>query len=282
MNTPLFRAVWWSLPALVLLIGLAAWNPRNDFWGLVEEPKAQCEAYDAAKLASLVKPTREVYSCEKLTRLIREPQDTVSNLAYATVGLALCLAGRRREAFSLGVACLFLGVGSGLYHASLAAEWRLIDILGVYTALYGLIVLGLKANWPVLLSGSCGWLLDFAAWVLAIITGIYRNDARIAGIKLFDSTYVVVAAVALGCLLVFGAARRITNTSQYRRAVLLLALSVPVAFVGGQGDRFGGLFAAPDAWVQGHAVWHVLGAVAILSVYEAFAATGTYRSTLEP
>jgi hypothetical protein len=56
--------------------------------------------------------------------------------------------------------------------------------------------------------------------------------------------------------------------------------TAPIAFAGGQGDRFGGFLANPDGFLQGHAVWHTLGAVAILAAYEVFATTGFDRSTL--
>ncbi|MBI3886258.1 MAG: ceramidase domain-containing protein [Opitutae bacterium] len=281
MKSPVTRAALWSLPVLALLLGWAWTNPQGNFWGTVEPPKAQGEAFDATKLATVQRPTVDLYAAEKLNRLIREPQNTVSNLAYATVGLALCLAGRRRETYSLGAASAFLAVGSGLYHASLVPEWRLIDILGVYAVLYCLVVMAAKANWPRLAAGALGWALDVGAWVLAVTTGIFRNDVRIAGFKVFDSTYVVVAAVALSWLLVLGVARRQASPKKYRRAVVGAAFFSAGSFAGGLGDRFGGFWLAPDAFVQGHAVWHVLGAFAVLAVYEALAGSGLYRSTCE-
>lgn len=279
-RTPLGRAVLIAFPLLVVLIAVAVWNPRGDFWGLPEFPKAQCEAYDSGRLETETHLSEAVYAPGKLKRLFREPQNTVSNLAYAVVGLAILFASREPASRSLGWAAVFLGIGSGIYHASLLPEWRMIDILGVYAVLYCLLLVGLTAHRPQLTVAPIAWTGVFAVWVAAIYTGIHRNDVRVLGLKLFDSTYVMVVSVALGSAMALMAYRRASDRRAYRYAVVTLAVAAPIAFVGGQGDRFGAFLAAPDAFVQGHTVWHTLGAVAILAAYEAFAATGFDRSTV--
>lgn len=278
--SPLNLSLRIGLLGLVVLVGVALWNPAGDFWHGVEFPKAQCEAYDATALKAATTLSESVYAPEKLARLFREPQNTVSNLAYAVVGLAILLAGRRPASRALGCAGIILGWGSGIYHALLLPEWRMIDILGVYAVLFCLLLVGAVALVPwfarraVELSGA------ILTWGFAIYTGVHRNDVRIGGVKIFDSTYVMVVSVALGCLLALLASRRASNRARYWRAVAVLAVTAPLAFIGGQGDRYGGFLASPQAIIQGHAMWHVLGAVTILAAYEVFAATGFDRSTL--
>ncbi|HLP25457.1 MAG TPA: ceramidase domain-containing protein, partial [Acidobacteriota bacterium] len=279
-RTPLGLAALIALPVLAILMVVAMWNPRGDFWGAPEFPKAQCEAYDPDRLHTETRLSEAVYEPEKLLRLFREPQNTVSNLAYAAVGLAILIAARRPAARSLGWAAVFLGFGSGIYHASLLPERRMIDILGVYAVLYCLLLVGLAALRPQLTIAPIAWAEVFAVWVAAIYTGIHRNDVRVWGFKLFDSTYVMVVSVALGSAMALMACRRATDRRAYWRAAATLAVAAPIAFAGGQGDRFGAFLAAPDAFVQGHTIWHTLGAIAILAAYEAFAATGFDRSTL--
>jgi hypothetical protein len=198
------------------------------------------------------------------------------------VGLAVLLAARRPASRALGFAAIFLGIGSGIYHASLLPEWRMVDILGVYAVLYCLLLVGLSALRPAFALGAAEWVGALAAWAAAIYTGVHRNDVRIGGFKLFDSTYVVVASVVLGCAMALWAFRVVKDRCAYWRAAVTLAVAAPVAFAGGLGDRFGGFFASPDGAVQGHAIWHTLGAVAILAAYEVFAATGFDQSTLRP
>lgn len=73
VSPPLGKALFLSVPALVLLAGLVCWNPAGNFWKTVEPPKAQCEAYDVERLHSSAELTPEIYDPQKLNRLIREP-----------------------------------------------------------------------------------------------------------------------------------------------------------------------------------------------------------------
>src|SRR3954468_23079686 len=95
MDSAAMRALIYSAPILVILILVSAWNPRGDFWGTVEPPKAQCEAYDLERVRSDKALTSAVYDQRKLKRLLREPQNTVSNIGYISVGLAILLTSGR-------------------------------------------------------------------------------------------------------------------------------------------------------------------------------------------
>lgn len=278
----LFRALLYSAPVFALLCVTLAWNPGGEFWDGVEFPKAQCEAYDPKSLREAKHLSEAVYAPAKLARLIREPQNTITNLAYATIGLAILLAARRPAGRSLGWAAIFLGAGSGLYHASLLPEWRLIDILGVYAVLFALLFLGASVFVERWRRPFAAWAGVIVSWAVAIFTGAHRNDIRWWGVKPFDSTYVMVVCVTLGCALALAARTRAQSVRAYWLAIAGLAVAAPLAFVGGQSDRFGGFWGNPEALIQGHAVWHTLGAVAISVAYEVFAATGFERSTLRP
>lgn len=268
------------LPLFVVAVAFAAFNPPSGVWGAVEPPKAQCEAYDTNRLRAAKSLTAEVYNLRKLNRMLREPQNTVSNLAYVYAGVALLWAGHRLLSRSLGLACIFLGVGSGLYHASLLPEWRMIDILGVYAVLFSLVLLG----WSAVFRQSNRKFDRFAVlgtWLLAVPAGIHRNDLRLAEVKVLDSTYVVVGAVTLVSVAALISWRHARNYRHYFGAAATLTLAAPVAFFGGLADRFGGMLANPDALIQGHTVWHTLGAVAVLAAYEIFVSTGFDRSVFE-
>jgi hypothetical protein len=256
-------------------------NPTGHFWGGVEPPKAQAEAYDPVRLAQAKNLTTEIYSLTALNRLVREPQNTISNLAYLFTGLAILRASVTTVGQSLGLACGFLAVGSGIYHASLLPEWRLIDILGVYAVLFTAVFLGCCTFRPRWAHGRQGFVTAAAIWVTALAAGIFRNDVRIFGFKLLDSTYVVVGLVTLGVSLAIFAWGRVAPEKHrgYRFALGAVAVCSTIAFAGGLGDRFGGFYCNPEGLVQGHALWHTFGGLALLSVYEVFASTGVDRST---
>jgi hypothetical protein len=280
MRTPLTRATLSCLPVLAILLGVLIWNPSGNYWKTVEPPKAQCEAYQSDRVRMPAVLAMDVYDPAKLNRLIREPQNTLSNLPYAVAGLAILLAGRRPASFGLGLAGLFLGFGSGMYHASLLPEWRMIDILGVYAVLYFLLLTGAATSFSRLREHRLAWALVVATWLAAIYTGVHRNDIRWLGLKLFDSTYVFVASVVLGCLLALLAYRQAKNRAGYIKAMTVFALFTSLSFAGGIGDRFNGFWAGPEIFIQGHAVWHAFGAVSLLAIYEVFSAAGFDRSVL--
>ncbi len=282
MRSPLHRAVLWCLPISLLLLALVVWNPSGNFWKSVEPPKAQCEAYDLERLRTDTSLTPAIYDQRKLDRLIREPQNTLSNLAYSLAGVAILLAARKPAFINLGFAAIFLGFGSGMYHASLLPEWRMVDILGVYAVLYLLVLGGALENLGRGRTGLPAWIASLAVWAAAIFTGVHRNDVRWLGVKVFDSTYVFVVAVAAGCVLAALALRRAANRSKYLRALGVMGVALGISFAGGIGDRFHGFWAAPDGLLQGHAIWHTFGAVALLAAYEAFAIAGFDRSLFSP
>src|SRR5690349_1226170 len=128
MKTSLGLATLWSLPLLLVLVFVTWLAPSGNYWKSVEPPKAQVEAYDVSRVHSEPTLTSAVYDPRKLDRLVREPQNTISNLAYACAGFAILVAARTPAAKMLGLAGIFLGFGSGMYHASLLPEWRMVDI----------------------------------------------------------------------------------------------------------------------------------------------------------
>jgi hypothetical protein len=278
MKHPFVQSLLICLPIFGLLLALVRWNPHGDFWKTVESPKAQCEAYDPIRTRTLTSLSDRIYDQVKLDRLVREPQNTVSNLPYATVGLAILIAGHRRITKGLGLGCIFLAVGSGIYHASLLPEWRLVDILGVYVALFSLLAFGAATVIRAQQRDSSELFVVSCIWITGFESGIHRNDVRIAGFKVFDSTYVVVAAIAAGSALALFAFTRTANRRRYFIAAASLAVFAPLAFAGGLGDRYGGFLASPDALIQGHSIWHACGAAALLAAYEIFASTGFERS----
>lgn len=275
-------AVFAAALVFATLLALAVWNPAGEFWTGVEPPKAQCEAYDAAKLATLPRATEELYDPVALRRLFREPQNTVSNFAYLAVGLFVWLRSRTVAARTFALACGFLAAGSGLYHASLLPEWRLLDMMGVYAALFTLVAAGLRLGEhrprPLRLVAH-GAVFLAAAWC-----AIHRNDFRWWDrFKPLDSTNLVLALIGALALLAGRAVWRAPPPERRRAWSLFAALAVfgPLAGAGGQGDRFAGFWADPHAMIQGHSVWHVCGAAALGVAFVLFAEppAGTTQNT---
>ncbi|WP_161992635.1 ceramidase domain-containing protein [Aureimonas leprariae] len=71
---------------------------------------------------------------------LAEAQNTLSNVAYALAGALILLRGRSWAAMLLGGNLAILAIMSGLYHATLAYDLQILDIIWVYAALLSLSV----------------------------------------------------------------------------------------------------------------------------------------------
>lgn len=213
--------------------------------------------------------------------VFRTPANTWSNLAYVLVGFyAIALARRDRRlggeeravnylrsapllGFLFGAACCYLGLASGLYHASLTRLAQQLDVASMYA--------------PLLAS-------------LALFAGrAVRNGRSRSGWPAFDVAPVLVLLVVAACWLLFVfkwsmSAKLVLQTLiglHAMAALIELSLgrgAMPVRWLGFSLVALAAAvvcreldvarkFSRPDAWLQGHACWHVLTAVSLACVY---------------
>lgn len=193
--------------------------------------------------------------------LVLQPANSWSSFGFVLVGWWIILDRRRGATFGgavagwYGMTAIFVGVGSVMLHATLTLWGQFLDVAGMY--LLGSLVL---------------------AWALQRWRGLSNRDAvRI---------YVVLCSVLIGLLLL------VPETRRWLFAVVLVA-AIAAEWFGARPRRAGvqprwfvyGLLAniaafafwipdqartlcAPESLWQGHAVWHVLGAVAVACSYE--------------
>lgn len=246
-------------------------------WGPAEIPKAQCEALDAATLPPMVKDAlARAYHARVAAAVVREPQNTWSNLAFVLVGALIIARDRRVFPRLLGAALIALGLASGLYHASLLPAWRTVDVATMGWVSFALVCVGGAAVSPRLaaLSPAAQLALGSAGGALAMTAAVFRNDVRLAGIKPFDSTYTTIGGVAaVFALLAAGlqiATRQRVPLRRLAARLALLAVVVAAAAFCQLNDRPGLCLCAPDGLVQGHAVWHALMAGAAALAHDLF------------
>jgi hypothetical protein len=191
---------------------------------------------------------------------IVEPANTWSNLAYVVVGLLL-LALARRDASPLlrafGPAAIVVGLASGIYHASTTFVLQILDFFGMYVFCFLLLTVNLR---------RLGWLAPEDTWrrfaqlvlaTTALTVGVDFLEVPIQGIVLVLILAIVGSEIAL-----------------YRRAgpydVRFFVLAVALLSAGA-------VFSALDLsriwcdpahpFLQGHAIWHLLSAAALLPAY---------------
>ncbi|MEO6996404.1 MAG: ceramidase domain-containing protein [Lacunisphaera sp.] len=276
------RKTWLSAISLTLAIamvaGLLAVLAKGNFsWGPPEVPKAQCEALTALTSSPAMKVASSLVYRERVANaIVREPQNTWSNLAFVFVGALIWMHDRRTFARLLGAAMIALGLASGLYHASLLPSWRTVDVATMGWVSFALCCHGYSSARRGHAIGTASELwIGATGGVLAMTAAFLRNNVRIAGVKPFDTTYTTIAGIGgIFALAVVGIVRAIRMHPQVRLPVARLAvlgLVVALAVFCQLNDRAGRCLCAPEGIVQAHALWHVLMAYAVGLAYDLFA-----------
>jgi Ceramidase len=198
--------------------------------------------------------------CEaQLCSVVVEPANTWSNLAYVVAGLALLAAGRRRDDRTLrvfGAAEVVVGVSSFVYHMSYTGVLQVLDFFGMYVFTNLLIALNLvrlgalsrERFWPV-----------YATSVVALTA--LTIALRFTPFPIQGIVFVAILAIVATELL-----QRAPGIDRRFFWASLATLTVGAGFSAGDVT---GVFCDPENHVvQGHAIWHVLGAISL--VFAAF------------
>lgn len=189
---------------------------------------------------------------------VRQPANTWSNLAFCVAGLWMgreWLARRGQGGFEalegacFALAVFLVGVTSGVYHASLTFFGQFLDVQSMYLLVLAAFAVNVDALRP-------GAPRRFLAVYLALNVAL--------GVLLV--TVPVARRYAFG--LVIGAVL-VTEVLLRRRGLRDWSLRPLLAAALVQGTAFAiwivdtkRLACDPTSLVQGHAIWHVLGAVA--------------------
>ncbi len=203
--------------------------------------------------------------CEnpRLGSLMLQPSNSWSSFAYVFVGVFLMLDARARRgttalppegAVMLGIAAITVGVGSVLLHATLTLWGQFADVLGMY-----------------LVSGFS------LVYALAKIAKIDRGKSAMLYIGVCAAlvTVLLIApearrwlffAVLLTALILEIAFARPLRRRVVLRYLLLAALVKAIGFGIWVLDQNRTL-CAPDSLIQGHAFWHLCGAVSLWLTY---------------
>ncbi|KNX39313.1 ceramidase domain-containing protein [Luteipulveratus halotolerans] len=205
--------------------------------------------------------------------VIRQPANTASNLGFVVAGLLIAYdVGRRarslsRPALLAGYGCLvvLLGPGSMAMHATESATGGLLDLTSMY------LVAGYAAAYALTRLvglGTAGFSVAFVASVtLAEVFGGLEVHVPVVGHPgNLAFAVLLVAAVVMELVL----RRRSARPAGARHAVAAVA-SMLVAFGIWNISRSDGPWCSPQSWLQGHAVWHLLGAVAAYELYRYYA-----------
>jgi dihydroceramidase len=199
--------------------------------------------------------------CEmpRIGALILQPADTWSAYGYVLAGFLMIVLARgqawdtafpRTAAAIFGITAIMVGIGSVLLHATLTLWGQFFDVLGMYLVGSFLLVRAV-ARWRSI-PDNIAILLYVGLCVALTAVLIVEPEVR-------RWLFAVVLILAILVELVF--ARPLRNGALVR-FYLLGILAKAVAFTIWILDQRGTL-CAPHSIVQGHAIWHLLGAVSI-------------------
>lgn len=189
---------------------------------------------------------------ENLCAWIKEPVNTVSNLAYIAVGIAIYLrATRERRPLLrwLGVVSILTGVGSAFYHASGIHIAGIADYLGMFLGTGAMTALNVK-RW-------LGWKVR-ALYMVFIGTTL----ALIVLSQLAPGSERWIYILAMPCCLIeavlFFRDRFKTSYRDYLIAWIFVLLGFFIWWL----DISKVVCDPENHWMQGHALWHILTAIA--------------------
>jgi dihydroceramidase len=198
--------------------------------------------------------------------IVRQPANTWSCLAFLVVGAMVIrrtfdgssprggspVETRATYGVLYGAALILIGLGSGFYHASLSFAGQFADVFGMYLLATFILLYNLARLGRVPERGIAALYVALNA-VLAILLHTLPEIRRYAFALL------LIAALALEF--------RARSGSRSDGRFLWIALgSIAAGFAIWIGD-ITRTACAPTSLVQGHAVWHVAGAVSAWYLY---------------
>lgn len=218
---------------------------------------------------SLIGPDWSIYApasctatrcfCEmpRIGSLILQPADSWSSYGYVFGGFLMILLARGQEsamtpiaAIAFGITAIAVGIGSALLHATLTLWGQFFDVLGMYLVGSFLLVSALSRWRRIGDERAIGlYVLLCAALVVVLVVA--------PEVRRWLFAVLLIAAIALE----LGFARPLrpgVRLSLYLYGLLANA----AAFAIWNLDQHG-LVCAPASLIQGHAIWHLLGAVSM-------------------
>ena len=259
------RAVWGSFVVCVVLLLALEWSQRGqNFWNGFQEANEFRNRHYAERMVA--------------KNLFRTSANTWSNLAYAVVGfyaMGFAAMDLRRPAFQagylastpamsllFGIACCFLAVASGLFHASLTREGQRLDVTAMYSPLLVMIAVNigrLRPSWRLPRLGTIPTWSCLACLVIVATLLFYLYKWSLSSAVILPLLIVLVAGFALRELL--------SCASRIGIGFLLAAIASLGIAVACRELDIQRRFSTPDAVIQGHAVWHVLTAISLAALY---------------
>ncbi len=181
---------------------------------------------------------------------IRQPSNSASSFAFVLVAALIIARGSNKAVATLFALTLtFVGIGSAYFHATLSFTGQFLDVLGMY--LVATLALLLSINSVRKLSATT-------------LISLYIASNALLAIILYTAPALrrwIFAGLIAGIIVA-----EIRNAESERRYLIKAIGVMAVAFIIWIFD-FTRITCSPMSVVQGHAIWHILGAIASWYLY---------------
>ena len=200
---------------------------------------------------------------------IRQPMNTWTNVFYILIALYIIRLARnnvsdrneltRNQSFSylFAFGCILTGLGSMFFHASLTYFGNWIDIMGMYFIAVFLILYNYSRIYHLTLQKMMIW---YTSLILFFGVLIYMKA---------EINNVLFGFVVLGFVISAVVVQRKLKTKSKTIYLWLAIISYYTGSTFWILDKEG-ILCAPNSWMQGHALWHILSGTAVLLIYHYF------------
>ncbi len=192
---------------------------------------------------------------------IRQAANTYSSLAFVFSGMFVIASARKGNLFSvgysilMGLAAIIVGIGSAFYHASLTFIGQFFDVFGMFLLAAFMLVYAFERIWKLRVSTSLGLFLTlniFLSWLQIAIPDTRRY------------AFAIVLVIALAFEYYF----RTKNKPQINVRLLQIGIGLLAgAYIIWILDNTR-IVCFETSLLQGHAVWHLLGAVSVVFLHQ--------------
>ncbi|NUM74574.1 ceramidase domain-containing protein [candidate division KSB1 bacterium] len=252
------KSLAWPLVAFTVIVFTAAFLSSQEYsWG--DWQPASC--MPASCFCEDIRPGA-----------VAQPANAWSSLGFALIGLLVLgqcrndlSAHKRRErwnpmtrqssyAATYGVALIVIGLGSAFYHASLTFVGQFFDVMGMYLLATFVLVYNLD-RWRTMPKKSFVLMYLAANLILAYLL----IEVPVLRRWIFGA----ILLVALAPEFLRRRQQRADIQTKYLRAALATMLTAFIIWV----LDYAKILCDPASWLQGHALWHLLGAQAAGYLY---------------
>lgn len=202
--------------------------------------------------------------CEQtLCQWISEPINTWSNVAYfiaAAIIFYQCRSETQKEVKWMGPAMFFMGLFSFIYHMTNSYLTQIFDFIGIFMSVYWMIVLNLRRLNLIKKKMYLPLMLSMSTISLGLIHIMYTNQIKFQII-------VLIAGLTIGATeyLNYQKVNKSYSLKNFIIACIFIIVAQAASLV--DGAR---VLCHPHHWMQGHAIWHILGAVGLYFAFMHF------------